>query len=69
MKPRNLREVSDRGALAPIRESVEEREAREAWEQAMAADPWKPGEDAMAYTDRIKAKAEEIRAKSQWWDK
>lgn len=67
-KPRNLREVSDRGQLQAIPESLAEREAKIAWEQATTDCPRKDGEDMEAWSARIKYRAEELRAKGQWWE-
>jgi len=67
-RTRNLREVSDRGSKEPVRETQVEREARERWEQAALEEPYQPGEDIDAWSARIKARAAEIKAKTQWWE-
>jgi len=67
-RARNLYERTDRGGLAPVRESVVEREARETWELAAEQEPYQAGEDIEAWTVRIKARAEDLRAKAQWWE-
>lgn len=70
-KGRNLWDKSERGQLVVV-ESVSRVEEL-AWEQATQENPMEPGADAIEWSDRVRARAEELIAErskpAQWWEK